>query len=186
MPPKNPYEEILSSIMKSVHYIKRVDNEKEMSNAYIDVYVTKEQRLRDRKVTELLNEYVDVYKSKNESNKRYKNVLFWCNCIILVAFSIVFLYIISHVDFMGETVSIASVAEVISVCVTFLALIVKMLETITKYVFPEKEDEYITRIVEIIQNNDLENKKENIRVHIEKQQEKEKKENNIDIIDELQ
>lgn len=33
-----------------------------------------------------------------------------------------------------------------------------------KVVFPENEEEYITRIVEIIQNNDLEHKKENIRV----------------------
>lgn len=41
-----------------------------------------------------------------------------------------------------------------------------ILQTITKYVFQEKEEEYITRIVEIIQNNDLENKKENIRAQI--------------------
>ena len=56
--------------------------------------------------------------------------------------------------------------ELVSVCVTFLTLIVGILQTITKYVFPEKEEEYITRIVEIIQNNDLENKKENIRAQI--------------------
>lgn len=31
------------------------------------------------------------------------------------------------------------------------------------YVFPEKEEEYITRIVEIIQRNDLDNKRENIK-----------------------
>ena len=40
----------------------------------------------------------------------------------------------------------------------------ELLQTITKYIFPENEEEYITRIVEMIQNNDLENKKENIRV----------------------
>ena len=182
---KNTYEEILSSILKSVHYIKRVDDEKEMSNAYIDAYVTKEQRKRDQKVTELLEEYVSVYKSKSKSNKIFKIILFGCNCFILVAFAIAFLFIISRVDFSGKSASVASVVEVISVCVTFLALIVKMLETITKYVFPEKEDEYITQIVGIIQNNDLENKKENIRVHAEKRQEKQKGENNIEIIEEL-
>ena len=54
--------------------------------------------------------------------------------------------------------------QLISVCITFLTLIVSILKIITKYVFPKKEEEYITRIVEIIQNNDLENKKENINV----------------------
>ena len=60
--------------------------------------------------------------------------------------------------------SIANVVQIISVCVTFLGLIIGLLQTITKYIFPENEEEYITRIVEMIQNNDLENKKENIRV----------------------
>ena len=58
----------------------------------------------------------------------------------------------------------ANVVQIISVCVTFLGLIIGLLQTITKYIFPENEEEYITRIVEMIQNNDLENKKENIRV----------------------
>lgn len=60
--------------------------------------------------------------------------------------------------------SAGNVAKLISVCVTFLTLIVGIMTIITKYVFPENEEEYITRIVEIIQNNDLEHKKENIRV----------------------
>ena len=54
---------------------------------------------------------------------------------------------------------IGNVAKLISVCVTFLTLIVGIMTIITKYVFPENEEEYITRIVEIIQNNDLEHKK---------------------------
>jgi H+/Cl- antiporter ClcA len=70
----------------------------------------------------------------------------------------------------GET-SIKAVIQLISVCVTFLTLIISILKIITKYVFPEKEEEYITRIVEIIQNNDLENKKENIRVKTKIKQE---------------
>ena len=53
-----------------------------------------------------------------------------------------------------------------SVCLTFLTLIVGILKIITKYVFPVNDEEYITRIVELIQNNDLENKKENIRAKV--------------------
>ena len=62
--------------------------------------------------------------------------------------------------------SIESVIQLITACITFLTLIVSILKIITKYVFPANDEEYITRIVEIIQNNDLENKKENIRVRI--------------------
>ena len=51
----------------------------------------------------------------------------------------------------------------IAVCITFLSSVIGILTIITKYVFPEKEEEYITRIVEIIQTNDLENKRENIK-----------------------
>ncbi len=77
-----------------------------------------------------------------------------------------FIVFIRNVDFNGEANSIPEVIQFISVCVTFLGLIVGLLQIITKYVFPENEEEYITRIVELIQNNDLENKKENIKVHV--------------------
>lgn len=60
-------------------------------------------------------------------------------------------------------------------CITFLTLIVGVLTIITKYVFPENEEEYITRIVEIIQRNDLENKKENIKVKADIQKAKQEK-----------
>lgn len=83
---------------------------------------------------------------------------------ILVAFCISFIVFICNVDFNGQANSVPNVIQLISVCITFLGLIVGLLQTITKYVFPENEEEYITRIVELIQNNDLENKKENIKV----------------------
>lgn len=158
------YEKIVKTILDSVQFIKQVDNDKEMSDAYKDNYTTKEQRKRDKKVTELLEQYVEGYKYKNKSNKWYKGILFGCSCLILLVFSGVFIYLILNIDFAPESVSSVIVIEVITVCITFLSLIVGILTIIAKYVFPENEEEYITRIVEIIQNNDLENKKENIRV----------------------
>ena len=53
--------------------------------------------------------------------------------------------------------------RLIPICITFITLIIGTLNIIVKYVFPEKEEEYITKIVELIQNNDLEHKKENIK-----------------------
>lgn len=62
-----------------------------------------------------------------------------------------------------EAVSVEMVVSLITVCVSYLTLVFGLLTIITKYVFPEKEEEYITAIVKLIQKNDLENKRENMR-----------------------
>lgn len=182
---KDTYDKILESIINSVSYIRKVDNEEEMADAYVDTYMTEQQRTRDKKITQLLEAYVIAYEEKSKSNKWYKRILFICNCFILMAFAIIFLKFICKIDFSGNPIAVTSLVEIVSVCITFLALIVGVLKIITKYVFPEKEDEYITRIVEIIQNNDLENKKENIRAQVEKVKSTEDTGVNIEIIDEL-
>lgn len=92
---------------------------------------------------------------------------------------------ILKIDFTKQNNSINSLVEVISVCITFLSLIIGVLTIITKYVFPEKEEEYITRIVEIIQNNDLENKKENIAVQMKVVQRGQDVKKEVEIIDKL-
>ena len=160
----NNFHEIFDSIMNSVEYIQNVNSNQEVDKVYNDEFTTHQQRLRDKKITELLECYVDGYKYKNKSNKWYKGILVGLCGLILLAFSIVFIIFICNVNLSDKGHSIGNVVELISVCVTFLTLIVGILQIITKYVFPEKEEEYITRIVEIIQNNDLENKKENIKV----------------------
>ncbi len=63
-------------------------------------------------------------------------------------------------------VSVSAVVQLVSVCITFVGVIVGILKTITRYLFPENEEQYITHIVELIQRNDLENKKENIKAQI--------------------
>lgn len=166
MSKKKKYQVEFSQILDSVDFIQKVNNDKEMNmnNVYIDEYTTREQRLRDRKITELLSQYVDAYTYKNKSNKWYKGVMFGTCLLILISFCIVFIILMFKGIGYGDKVSTKGIVQLISVCVTFLTLIVSILKTITKYVFPKKEEEYITRIVEIIQNNDLENKKENINV----------------------
>lgn len=160
---KSDYSKTFKLILDSVDYIQKVENDNEMNDAYIDGYMTKQQRLRDKEVTELLSLYVSGYKYKNKSNKWYKGILLGLCSLILLVFSGVFIFLVLKVDFANAESSVSSVIELISVCITFLTLIVGILTIITKYVFPENEEQYITKIVEIIQNNDLENKKENIR-----------------------
>lgn len=50
---------------------------------------------------------------------------------------------------------------IITASVSFISLVIGLLTIITKYFFPENDEQYITKIVETIQQNDLENKKEN-------------------------
>lgn len=157
------YQSTFSQIRESLEFIRAVDNDREMNSPYIDEYTTREQRQRDKKITELLSQYVEAYRYKNKSNKWYKGLLFGLCSIILLSFSVVFVILIFKIDFSNSQPSTESIIQLISVCVTFLTLIIGIIKIITKYVFPEKEEEYITRIVEIIQKNDLKNKKENIR-----------------------
>lgn len=168
MSKKENYHRTFSQILNSVNFIQEVNNDQGIDKAYIDEYTTNQQRLRDKKITELLTQYVDAYSYKNKSNKWYKAILLGLCATILVAFCIVFIVLILRFSWGDHNTSGGTVVELISVCITFLTLIVSILKIITKYVFPEKEEEYITRIVEIIQNNDLENKKENIRVKASK------------------
>lgn len=61
-------------------------------------------------------------------------------------------------------ISIESVVAFVTACVSYLTLVFGILTIITKYVFPKKEEAYITEIVKTIQKNDLKNKRENMRV----------------------
>lgn len=171
----NKYQEVYSQIKSSLDFFRRVDNENEMSKAYIDEYTTGQQKQRDEKISELLSEYVEAYKYKNRSNKWYKGILLGVCMGILITFSIIFVILLLKLSGADRKASIESAIELISVCITFLTLIVGVLTIITKYVFPENEEEYITRIVEIIQRNDLENKKENIKVKADIQKAKQEK-----------
>lgn len=74
-----------------------------------------------------------------------------------------FLYLLYNYPNMADTDAINNMVALITVCISYLTLVISILKIITKYVFPQNEEEYITRIVKSIQDNDLENKKTNIK-----------------------
>ncbi len=158
----NKFEETFEDIFESLTSIHIVNSDKDLDNSYIDSYSTKQQKMRDKEITRLLNLYVDGYQKKIGSNIIIKWLIIVLCLLILLSFSIVFIIIILGYD-RKSGISSKDLAALISVCITFLTLIVGILKIITTYVFPKNEEEYITRIVESIQKNDLENKKENIR-----------------------
>lgn len=157
------YANEYNSISDLLTFIQPADNDNDINKTYyVDKYMTKQQKRRDRKITKLLSAYVEAYIRKSESNKEYKALLLYIYISILGIFCISFIAFIYRMCFNVSPDSVPGAIQLMSVCVTFLGLIVGLLQVITKYVFPEKEEEYITRIVELIQNNDLENKRENM------------------------
>ena len=113
-----------------------------------DKYTTEEQKQRDTEVTRLLAAYVKTYEKKTERNARKQDILFYSCLAIIVIFTIIF-------------VAAIIVAFLRITSVSFIALVIGLLTIITKYFFPENDEQYITTIVETIQQNDLENKREN-------------------------
>lgn len=55
---------------------------------------------------------------------------------------------------------LSGVAAVITTALSFIFAIIKLMEVITKYCFPENDDEYILKMIQEIQENDLANVKE--------------------------
>ena len=124
---QNHYLKELDSISDSLTFFDPVDNDNDINKAYVDTYATRQQKSRDRKITELLSTYVEVYNYKSKSNKWYKGILFFICVGILVAFCISFIVFICNVDFNGQANSVPNVIQIISVCITFLGLIVGLL-----------------------------------------------------------
>lgn len=82
--------------------------------------------------------------------------------VLLIFLSLKVLNVDSELD-------IQDVVAFITACISFISLIIGLLTIITKYFFPENDEQYITTIVESIQKNDLENKRENARYKKDKQ-----------------
>lgn len=141
-----------------------IDNFVKSDIDFRDSYQTKEQKNRDTEITKLLRKYVESYSEKVETQKIGRKVLIILCSSIIFLFSIVFLILVLYFSFTFTLVNIENIIGLISVCITFLGSILGLFQIITKYCFPEKDEEYITKIVEAIQKNDLENKKENIKL----------------------
>lgn len=128
---------------------------------YRDPFVTKEQKKRDEYITKLLGLYVSSYNDKVKSSKKCRTAILCVCLLIVVIFAIALVVVSIKVIGNGNNVRIQGLIAFISACVSFVSSIIGLLTIITKYFFPKDDEKYITTIVESIQRNDLENKKEN-------------------------
>lgn len=128
---------------------------------YHDPFQTTQQRARDEKITDLLEAYVESYRKKSTDREGYRSTIFSVCITIVILFALVFGWLLCAI-FAEQSLSeirLEGAAAFATACLTFLGLIVKLMEIITQFCFPANDEEYITRIVESIQNNDLKNKK---------------------------
>lgn len=160
---KEKFESTVSSIERSIPFFAGVSNAEQLDRTFEDKFTTKEQKLRDKEITRLLQHYVTTYQNKSKTSPKYKLAIMIGCGVTLGLFTLAFLYV--FIKFAGSVskVQIEGVVALITVSITYLTLFVGTLNIITKYVFPQKEEEYITNIVKMIQQNDLKNKKENIK-----------------------
>lgn len=120
-------------------------------------HLTDEEKKRDKQITQLLNHYVENYKRKTEFNSAYKKVIVWF-CIGALG-----LFLIGIIAFAGyllatKAINMESIVGLVTSTLSFVGLFIGVLKIITEYVFPKDEEQYITKIVEDIQQNDLRNK----------------------------
>ena len=143
------------------------DNENELS--YKDPFVTVQQKQRDEKVTKLLSQYVTFYENKVSHSTTCRYLILIPCMVIIVGFAGLLLYLAFRLLNEENAVPVTDLVAFITACISFISLIIGLLTIITKYFFPENDEQYITQIVESIQRNDLENKRENAKHQYEAQ-----------------
>lgn len=136
-----------------------------------DNYKEFEQKNRSESITRILSQYENAYKDKVHFQKKYRHILFWACVLIICVFVAILSIILLKTDFSIE-LSVSNVATIITAVISFISSIVALVSIITKYCFPEKDEEYIIQVVSSIQDNDLEHYKEDNRREEAKQKKK--------------
>lgn len=157
------YEDTVLDIGDVMPFFTKVSSPSQLEKTFNDPYLTEEQKKRDREITKLFMYYVSSYDKKRTSNPIYKNIILGMCCFIIAVFSGMFIYLLFHVAKTMNTIRVNNVVALITVCITYLTLVIGILKIITEYVFPQKEEEYVTQLVKAIQKNDLKNKIENMK-----------------------
>jgi len=151
---KSALDDFLDSIIYS-----EVKDEAELG--YQDPFVTVEQKKRDTQITELLTDYVKSYKNKVKHSTICRYFILVPCILIICAFAAMLIYFSFQILHSHSQIEVPDVVSFITACISFITLIIGLLTIITKYFFPENDEQYITTIVKAIQENDLENKREN-------------------------
>lgn len=120
-----------------------------------DYYEPEERKNRDRSISAILDYYKISYRDKVGFQHKYRKILFWGCSSVVISFVVAILVVLRYALCSSEEMSIANVAALITANLSLVASIIELIRIITKYCFPENDEEYIVKIVESIQTNDL-------------------------------
>lgn len=153
----NFYSDTYINFMNMVRRQKNTINEDRTT--YQEKFATKEQKSRDEVITSILHNYRKNYNNKIKYNKKHKErIIELCFTLIEITFLIFIASIVLMLFCENLRNSIQGIASLLTVCVSLLGLIIGVFKIVTRYIFPEKEEEYITQIVSAIQENDYNTK----------------------------
>ena len=119
----------------------RAENEDELG--YKDPFVTKEQKRRDEDITTLLDQYVSFYECKVKHSKICRYIILIPCVAIIAAFSVLLIVLSLKVLNIDSDLKIQDLVAFITACISFISLIIGLLTIITKYFFPENDEQYI-------------------------------------------
>lgn len=125
-----------------------------------DNYHPEEQKKRSHYISSILWQYECAYRNKVTFQNRYRKFLFWGCAGIIVLFVGAILHILKYAVNNIDSLNLTGVVAMITATVSLVGSILSLVHTITKYCFPENDEEYIVNIVKSIQENDLEKIKE--------------------------
>lgn len=125
-----------------------------------DAYDQEAKHEHARAITSILKNFDSSYQAKVLFQSNNRNVLFWSLICVVGLFSLAIIVVVIYTLFASKQFSYADVASIITVLVSLVVSVLELVKIIVQYCFPDKDEEYIVKIVESIQNNDLERFKE--------------------------
>lgn len=138
----------------------RTDVSLESDEQLKDNYQQEDQKEREHSISSILAHYDYSYQNKVNFQRRYRKILFWGCSSIAIVFTIAVLMVLNRAITSANDFAVAGVITIITGILSLVGSILELIHIITKYCFPENDDEYIINIVKSVQSNDLEKYKE--------------------------
>ena len=124
--------------------------------------LTEQQRKRDEHTTILYQHFVGAQKEQHEFRGKLKYAISnWC--LWGVSFLVLACIALSGYTLIYTERQSSDIIALVGAIIPLLTAVVGILGIVTRYVFPEDADKYIAEFVKQIHENDLQNKRENIK-----------------------
>ena len=129
-------------------------------NELLNAYDREAEYEHARAITNILQTFDTSYGDKVLFQGKKRIILFWSLTVAVGLFSLGIIVIAGYTLFAEKQFSIPDVVSLVTVLISLVIAVLELVKIIINYCFPDKDEEYIVKIVESIQHNDLERYKE--------------------------